>query len=575
VSATFGTLVVVVALLAILLFATWRRALARLLHIEPPRFHFTSSFVQVPGAEGSSLTARVYRPSAVGSFPVVVVRTPYGLGWRGGPPGIVNHVVASLFCERGVIVCMQSCRGRFARTHSGQTNVASEFVPFVYEHDDGTLLLDWIARQPWFTGKLALYGQSYAGYTSWACADDPRVTAIVPVQTSSEFRSLIHPDGVFALETALRFMHVMETFGNERSPPVLKASVDVVRQTRAVRPACEVLPFVEADRALIGREDVHFRRALAVTDDDDPFWRAIDHRPRRDGLQAPALVVAGFMDPFVRETVRDFVSLRARGHRARMVIGPWTHGQLDARYLDETFRFLRAGDESGLDDDGVRIVCDDGTELSSATWPPPSSSRVLFLDAQGELHDVAPRAPGTRAFTHHPDTPVPNIAGAILDLEHAGVADNRALLVRDDVVTFVSKTVLNGPLRVVGEPSLTVRISSTRACGDLFVRLLDVDARGVAKNVTDGFVRVDDDALTGEGVTRTLVLWPTGHTFAAGHRVALLACGAAHPRFARNLGTRGAQTTTSERYPARHTLHLEGARLELPVVETAQRSGGP
>jgi hypothetical protein len=32
-------------------------------------------------------------------------------------------------------------------------------------------------------------------------------------------------------------------------------------------------------------------------------------------------------------------------------------------------------------------------------------------------------------------------------------------------------------------------------------------------------------------------LWPTGHRFAAGHRIRLQVSSGAHPRYARNLGT--------------------------------------
>lgn len=554
-----GVSVVVVVLTFIVFFALRRRALARLLRIERPRFTFTSTRTLVPGAEGSALDTRVYRPKGHGPFPVVVIRTPYGLGLEGGPPGIVNHVIASLFCERGVIVVEQSCRGRFSST--------GDFVPFVYEHDDGALLLDWITAQPFCDGRIALYGQSYAGFTTWAIADDVRVRALLPVQTSAEFRSIIHADGAFSLETSLRFVHVMEVFGRHTSPALWRSTRAVVRQTAAVRPACETLPVIDSDRALVGREDVHFRRGLTTTDEEDPFWRAIDHRPRRDATRAPALLVAGFFDPFVRETVRDFKALRARERRARLLIGPWTHGQLDGRYLDEVFRLVRACDASGLAEDPVRIVLKDGRELCTDAWPPLSTPRILAIGADGNITEPHASSSGRRTWTHRPDVPVPSIAGAILDLENAGVADNRVLEGREDVLLFTSAP-LEKDLLVIGEPTISVRLSSSRPSADLFVRILDVPENGRSENVTDAFVRVDDDALvSNEGVPLSLTFWPMGHTFARGHRVRVLVAGSAHPRWARNLGTRGAQITTTERHVAEHTLILDGAALTLPEVD--------
>jgi len=474
----------------------------------------------------------------------------------------VNHLVASMLCERGVIVVEQSCRGRF--------DSSGDFVPFVYEHDDGALLLDWITAQSWYAGRIALYGQSYAGYTMWALADDPRVTAMVPVQTSAEFRSIIHADGALALETALRFVHVMEVFGRKTSPPLLKATRDIVRQTRAVRPACDTLPVVESDRALIGREDVHFRRGLTTTDEHDPFWKAIDHRARRDAMRAPVLLVAGFLDPFVRETVRDFTALVARGHRARLVIGPWTHGQLDARYLDEIFRFVRTCDAQDLAPGVVRIVLAGKRELHVPSWPPPSHPLALALHADGNLREEHASSSGKRTWTHRPDVPVPNIAGAILDLEHAGVADNRVLEGRDDVVLFTARP-LERDVLVIGEPTITLRLASSRPSADLFVRILDVAPNGHSKNVTDAFVRVSDDALlSADGVPVSLTFWPTGHTFARGHRVRVLIAGSAHPRWARNLGARGAQLLSTEMHAAEHCMVITTSGesvLTLPIVD--------
>jgi uncharacterized protein len=72
------------------------------------------------------------------------------------------------------------------------------------------------------------------------------------------------------------------------------------------------------------------------------------------------------------------------------------------------------------------------------------------------------------------------------------------------------------------------------------VRVCDVDPRGRSINVTDGLVRLAPGAPpTADDGTRALTvdLWPTGHRFAAGHRLRVQVSGGAHPRFARHPGT--------------------------------------
>ena len=54
-----------------------------------------------------------------------------------------------------------------------------------HERDDGLDTVDWLRRQPWFTGVLGTFGPSYVGYTQWAIADVPELAAMATVVTAS------------------------------------------------------------------------------------------------------------------------------------------------------------------------------------------------------------------------------------------------------------------------------------------------------------------------------------------------------------------------------------------------------
>jgi predicted acyl esterase len=61
---------------------------------------------------------------------------------------------------------VQGTRGRFK---SG-----GAFYPLRHERQDGIETLQWLARQPWFDGRLGMWGGSAFGHTQWALADQSR-----------------------------------------------------------------------------------------------------------------------------------------------------------------------------------------------------------------------------------------------------------------------------------------------------------------------------------------------------------------------------------------------------------------
>jgi uncharacterized protein len=117
--------------------------------------------------------------------------------------------------------------------------------------------------------------------------------------------------------------------------------------------------------------------------------------------------------------------------------------------------------------------------------------------------------------------------------------DNAPLERRSDVLTYTS-TPLAQPLEVLGSVRAEVYLGSNRTHTDLFVRLCEVDARGVSTNVCDALRRLSPGvpAEGPDGTRRVEVeLSPIAHRFARGHRLRVQLSSGAHPRFARNPGT--------------------------------------
>ncbi len=91
--------------------------------------------VPVKMRDGEILRANVFRPAGDGSYPGLLLRTPYGKP-SDGLDGIVRA---------GYAVVTQDSRGRYA---SGGT-----YVPFTVEQtgdaEDGYDSIEWLAAQPW------------------------------------------------------------------------------------------------------------------------------------------------------------------------------------------------------------------------------------------------------------------------------------------------------------------------------------------------------------------------------------------------------------------------------------------
>ncbi|MGH3200094.1 MAG: CocE/NonD family hydrolase [Streptosporangiaceae bacterium] len=76
---------------------------------------------------------------------------------------MIGSAIARPLAERGFQVLIQSTRGTF-----GSGGV---FDPMRNEREDGLATLEWVVKQPWFSGSIVLVGGSYLGFVQWAVAD--------------------------------------------------------------------------------------------------------------------------------------------------------------------------------------------------------------------------------------------------------------------------------------------------------------------------------------------------------------------------------------------------------------------
>jgi putative CocE/NonD family hydrolase len=521
--------------------------------------------LRVPTRDGIELAADLYRTAgpAVGTL---LIRGPYGRHF------VQAFSLARVFAARGYHALFVSSRGTAG---SGGT-----FYPMATEVEDGHDVVTWMTAQPWFTGTFATLGQSYLGHTQWAVLCDPPAEMVAAVVTMGphDFSRHAWGSGAFKLDF-LGWSHGMVS--QQRHP--LVAMAGMVTAGRKVNPALNRLPLVDAGQTVLEGKAPWWKEWVTRPDITDPFWEPTRHTAALDRTEIPVLLLGGWQDLFLEQTVEQYRHLAGRGVDAAMTIGPWSHMDLTAGALrvmtGETFDWLEehlAHRSPRRRATPVRVYVTGADEWRDLPgWPPPAARAELqlYLRPGRQLTaDPPPAGTAPSSFLFDPANPTPTVGGPLLGRKCK--VDDASLAARADVLVFDS-AVLEQPVEVLGAPVVELSHSSDNPYVDLWVRISDVDEKGVSRNITETYRRLAPEPA-GESEARPvrLELRDVAHRFQSGHRIRLLVAGGCHPHYARNLGTGDNPGTGVAMRSARHVVaHGAGgtSALVLPTAEAVTR----
>jgi putative CocE/NonD family hydrolase len=530
------------------------KAVSRLLGLPPHETSYTVRHgLRVPMRDGVELVADLYSPDTVTPAGTLLVRGPYG---RRFP---FSAVFAQVYAARGYHVLLQSVRGTFG---SG-----GEFTPMVHEMADGADTVAWLREQPWFTGSFATVGLSYLGFTQWALLTDPppEMKAAVITVGPHDFSESAWGTGSFTLNDFLGWSAMV---ARQEEPGLVQALARQVRGPAELARATAGLPMGAAGRKLLGSGAPWFESWLEHPDREDPFWDSLRFTEALDRVEVPVLLLSGWQDLFLEQTLQQYRQLRRREVPVALTIGPWTHTQLLTKGLPTVIGESLAWLDTHLAERRdtrratVRAYVNGFDWVDLPDWPPAMPEHELFLQPTGRLSErpPAPTAPSS-SFVFHPANPTPTIGGRLLARE-AGYRDDTQLGRRADVLAYTGDP-LPADLYLVGTAAVELEHSCDNPNNDVFVRISEVDAKGRSRNVTDAFVR-----RTEQSGRLRIEFDAVAHRFAAGSRIRLLVAGGSHPRFARNLGTGEPPISGSRLVRATHTVrHGDGgvSRLLLPA----------
>ena len=487
----------------------------------------TETNVPVRMRDGIVLMADVHRPARNGRpldgpFPALLERTPYNKSAES------RVLEAAFFATRGYVTVVQDTRGRFA-SQGG-------FSKYVNEGEDGYDTVEWLANQPWCTGKVGAYGTSYGAHTQAALASlGPPGLGCMWMDSggfSNAFLSGCRNGGAFELrQVTWAYRQALDSPEVQEDPVVLKAALE----KQDIHEWFRRMPWRPEHSPLRWTPDYeNYLLEIWRHETFDDYWRQVGlcaeaHYDSFSGV--PQVHMGSWYDPYARTTTDNYIALSAmKEGPVYLIMGPWTHGQRSVSHsgdidfgpdatldgnLDEDFNFLRLrffdrclkgepnttqqeypvklfvmGGGSGKRNAQGRLE-HGGRWREEREWPlSRASATPFYLNAGGRLTTEAPDGVSPPSeYLFDPNNPTPTIGGNIssgLPIMGAGGFDQREspeffgsrepylpLASRPDVLAFQTDP-LNEDLEVTGPISVQLWVSSSAVDTDFTAKLVDV-----------------------------------------------------------------------------------------------------
>ena len=260
------------------------------------------------------LNATLYLPKASDGSPqktpVIFTLTPY--------ISDTYHVRSAYFASHGYAFALVDVRGR--------GNSGGDFEPFANEPRDGHDVVEWLAKQPFCDGKVAMWGGSYAGFDQWATAKEfpPHLATIVPAAAA-------HPGLDYPSYNNIGMPYDVQwfTLTSDRTAQDNLFADSKFWRTKFLDAYKKHLAFKDLD-SFIGNPSKNFRRILKHPMVDAYYDAMLPTRDEFQKLGLPILTITGQYDGDELGALtfyRDHIANASPEARAKhfLLIGPWDH----------------------------------------------------------------------------------------------------------------------------------------------------------------------------------------------------------------------------------------------------------
>jgi putative CocE/NonD family hydrolase len=472
--------------------------------MSPAKFGYRTLPKQmVPMEDGVRLATLVYLPDgpgAEGPFPVVFIRTPYGI------TGMINGFWH--YAARGYALVFQATRGTFHADKEGASEGVWDDV--INEPRDGKAALEWITAQPWSNDRICMQGGSFVAYTQWAAsmAKNPALKCLIPESSmGTVFSDQPYMGGSFVQGMAYYMFYML----NEQLLP-----------GRTWSQVMHHRPLIDLDNFALGKNIAPWDKQMTHTTNDD-YWATQDWYRGTHAREFSAFMISGWWDDDFPGTESNWALMSKYGTGPqRLLIGPWKHGYNSDRMLNG-YRF---GNEAVRDDiwlekqrwydfhlkgidNGVTapvakyFVLGANEWRTASAWPPAEATpEKWYLHSTGQaarnftsgtLSTTTPTAeqPADK-YQYDPANPPPNWRSFDQMSRWEDVQsypyDMKDIETRPDVVTYTSAP-LEQDLTIAGELTLVLYASTDVKDTDWWVHVSDVDGDAASHRITQGMIR--------------------------------------------------------------------------------------
>ncbi|UCH93582.1 MAG: CocE/NonD family hydrolase [Candidatus Aminicenantes bacterium] len=262
-------------------------------------------------SDGTNLSANIFKPAEMKEpLPAIFTFTPY-VADEGQQRG-------TFFAQNGYVYVHVDVRGR--------GNSQGKFLPIEKDGPDGAQVVQWLAKQPWCNGKVAMRGGSYRGMVQWQILKNfpAALKTIVPTAAPAP--------GIDAPKDRNIFISVFATwlaFTKGKTKNTELGSDYLYWMNKIYKTYSQYLPFSTLAEVTCSRPEI-FKRWLSHPYYDD-YWQNIslsDEDYKR--IDIPILTITGYFDenqPGALHYFRKHMQF-GKSHikeKHYLIIGPWSH----------------------------------------------------------------------------------------------------------------------------------------------------------------------------------------------------------------------------------------------------------